>query len=156
LRAMPIVFKKFPNEILIVAGRSIEGYNLDQDIIKKYNNKIIILNRYIPNDELVTLIQESKFVVCPYVDATQSGALMTAFALNKPVIATNVGAFPEYIEHNKTGILVPASDAKELANAIVSALNNNFYKTMEGNVIIKSISSDWNNNTSAILNAYNS
>lgn len=156
LKAMPLVFKEFPNETLIIAGSSENDYNLDQDIIGKYKNRIIILNRFIPNEELVTLIQESKFVVCPYLEATQSGVLMTAFALNKPVIATNVGAFPEYIEQNITGILVPVSDPDKLANAIISALNNNCYNIMEGNVIIKNISSLWNKNLPVILNAYNS
>lgn len=156
LQAMPLVFKEFPNETLIIAGCIKDGFNLDQDIIENYKKQIKILNRYIPNKELVILIQESKFVVCPYLDATQSGVLMTAFALNKPVIATNVGAFPEYIEQNITGILVPVSDPDKLANAIISALNNNCYNIMEGNVIIKNISSLWNKNLPVILNAYNS
>lgn len=154
LQAIPSVFKEFPNETLIIAGRSKDGFNLDQNIIKKYKNRIIILNRYIPNEELVTLIQESKFVVCPYVDATQSGVLMTAYALNKPVIATNVGAFPEYIEHNITGMLVPVSDPDKLANAIMSALNNDFYKTLENNIRTNNSSNLWALNKPLILKAY--
>lgn len=154
LKAMPSVFEQFPNETLIIAGRSKDGFNLDQNIIEKYKKRIEILNRYIPNGELVTLIQESKFVVCPYLDATQSGVLMTAYALNKPVIATNVGAFPEYIENNVTGMLVPVNDPAKLADAIKLALNNNFYEIMEESISNKNKINTWANNKEIILNAY--
>ena len=57
-------------------------------------------------DELSALIQESSFVVCPYKDATQSGVVMSAYALKKPVIATRVGGLVEMVEDKKTGLLV--------------------------------------------------
>jgi glycosyltransferase involved in cell wall biosynthesis len=154
LNAMPLVFKEFPNETLIIAGSSENGYNLDKVIIEKYKSRIIILNRYIPNKELVTLIQESKFVVCPYLDATQSGVLMTSYALNTPVVATNVGAFIEYIEQNVTGILIPANNPSKLADAIKLALQNNFYKTMEESISKKNKTNMWINNKDIILDAY--
>lgn len=154
LKAMPLVFKEFASELLIIAGRSIPGFNLNADIPDEHKSQITILNRYIPNEELVPLIQESKFIVCPYLDASQSGVLMTAFALNTPVIATNVGAFPEYIEQNVTGILVPVNDPNKLAEAIMSALNNNFYKTMGENVSIRNNTNLWSNNRTIILNAF--
>jgi glycosyltransferase involved in cell wall biosynthesis len=154
IQAMPSVLEKFPDECLIIAGHCKEGYSLNEDILKIYQNRITIINRYIPNEELVTLIQESKLVVCPYLDATQSGVLMTAFALNIPVIATNVGAFPEYIEQNKNGMLVPVNDPDALAKAIMSALINNFYKTMGENIKNNNISDGWANNKSIILKAY--
>lgn len=156
LKAVPIVINEFPSELFVIAGKSIQGYNLDYDICNKHKNNISILNRYIPNDELVTMIQKSKFVVCPYLDASQSGVLMTAFALNTPVIATNVGAFPEYIEHNKTGMLVPANDHRKLADAIILALRDNFFETMEENISSLNKSNLWVNNESIILDAYSS
>lgn len=154
LKAVPLVLNEFKSELFVIAGRSFPGYNLDENICEKHKSQILILNRYIPNEELVTLIQESKFVVCPYLDASQSGVLMTAFALNTPVIATNVGAFPEYIEHNVTGMLVTVNDPNKLAEAIMAALNNNFYKTMEENVSAKNGSDLWTFNKTILLNAY--
>jgi glycosyltransferase involved in cell wall biosynthesis len=110
LQAMPSVLQIFPDESLVIAGRSNDDTILNEEILEKFKNRITVLNRYIPNEELVNLIQESKFVVCPYLDATQSGVLMTSYALDIPVVATNVGAFPEYIEQNVTGLLVPVND----------------------------------------------
>ena len=57
-----------------------------------------IRNRFIPDDEMVALIKNCAFMVCPYTDATQSGVIMSAFAFNKPVIATDVGGLPEMVK----------------------------------------------------------
>jgi glycosyltransferase involved in cell wall biosynthesis len=154
LRAMPLVLEKFPNESLIIAGRSKDDNILNGEIFKKFKNQITVINRYIPNKELVTLVQESKFVVCPYLDATQSGVLMTSYALNTPVVATSVGAFPEYIEQNITGMLVPVNDPAKLADTIKLALQNNFYETMAENISTKNKINMWTNNKDIILNAY--
>lgn len=154
IKSMPNLLTDFPNEILIVAGRIKDGIKLDQNILEKYKDQIIILDRYIQNDELVSLISASKFVVCPYLDATQSGVLMTAFALNKPVIATKVGAFSEYIDDSVTGILVPVNDPVSLANAMKTALKDNFYEKMEDNIMKVNTNAAWNKNLNTILDAY--
>lgn len=148
------MLSEYKSELFVIAGRSIPGYNLDEDICEKHKNQKTVLNRYIPNEELVTLIQESKFVVCPYLDATQSGVLMTSYALNTPVIATSVGAFPEYIEQNVTGMLIPVNDPAKLADAIKLALQNNFYETMEESISNKNKTNMWTNNKDIILKAY--
>jgi len=75
-------------------------------------------NRYLTDGELAGFIRQARFVVCPYVDATQSGIVMSAFALGKPVIATRVGGLPEMVVDRRYGLLVPPKDAGALAEAI--------------------------------------
>ena len=43
---------------------------------------------------------------------------MSAFALNKPVVATNVGALPTMVKDGQYGMIVPSKDAQALALAI--------------------------------------
>ena len=43
---------------------------------------------------------------------------MTAYAFNRPCIATNVGALPEMVIDNENGIIVPPKDSASLASAI--------------------------------------
>jgi glycosyltransferase involved in cell wall biosynthesis len=56
-------------------------------------------------------------VVLPYRKATQSGVLSTAFAAGRPVIATNVGSLPDYVDESN-GLVVPPNDPRRLADAI--------------------------------------
>ncbi|WP_082632327.1 glycosyltransferase family 4 protein [Algoriphagus resistens] len=120
-KAFKLVINEFPNAKLIVAGSG--EYNFDITPYHSLSNYIFI-NRYITNIELVQLIEESQFVVCPYKDATQSGVIMTSFALNKPVIATNVGGLKEMIIHNHSGILIEPNNITKLADSIKWMLSN--------------------------------
>jgi glycosyltransferase involved in cell wall biosynthesis len=154
LQAMPSVIEEFREEVLVVAGRSISGFELDKNIVQKYSQNITLLNRYICNEELIQLITEAKFIVCPYLDATQSGVLMTAFALNTPVVATSVGAFPEYIREGVTGLLVPPGDHTRLAEKIKQALKNDFYQDMRSNIMRMNMDNQWLVNKDIFLQAY--
>ena len=152
LDAIPYVLSKFPQEKFLIAG-SIQDCDIDISKIHDYGENVQLFADYVSTEKLASLIQESKFVVCPYRDATQSGVLMTAFALGKTVVGTNVGAFPEYIRNNVNGIITNP-DAISFADAIIDALTFNKYKTLEKNVV-SAYSSDINLiNKNNILKAY--
>lgn len=121
LPAMEDVHRQLADTTLVVAGRGKFHFDITPYQEKQY---IDIRNRFIPDEELAELIQESQIVVCPYIDATQSGVIMSAFAFGVPVIATNVGGLPEMVEHLKTGVIIPARDSQAIADNIVLLLNN--------------------------------
>jgi glycosyltransferase involved in cell wall biosynthesis len=154
LQAMPEVFREFPDEQLIIAGKRHPGFDINDNFLNTYKNNIRLIEKHIPNDELATLIKQAKFIVCPYKDATQSGVLMTAFGLNTPVIATNVGSFPEFIQENVNGLMVPPNDPQQLAEGIRFALRNEHYKTLAQNIKNTQIEEMWTRNTEILLNAY--
>lgn len=113
--------KLHPNYKLIVAGKGDFYFDINsyQD-----NDDIIILNRFIPDEQLAELIYHSKFIICPYKDATQSGVIMSAFAFAKPVIATNVGGLPEMVIHDKYGLIVPPCNYVLLSEAMHHLASN--------------------------------
>lgn len=115
LEAMKRVHEQYPWMRLIVAGKGEYPFDISEYQQLDY---IEFRNRFIPDAELAELIQGAYCAVCPYKDATQSGVVMSAFAFNKPVIATNVGALPEQVEHDKYGIIVPPCDVEALAQAM--------------------------------------
>jgi glycosyltransferase involved in cell wall biosynthesis len=156
LEAMPAVFKEFPNEQLVIAGKPIPGYTLNSAIMNRYKNNITFIEKHIPNEELAELIQGAKFIVCPYKDATQSGVLMTAFGLQTPVIATNVGSFPEFLEDNVNGFLVDPDNPEQLAERIRFALRNDHYRTLQQNIINHNLEDQWSRNKDILLEAYSS
>jgi glycosyltransferase involved in cell wall biosynthesis len=119
--AAEIIKEKIPNLKVIIAG---EG-KYDFVASKIINNETYeIMNYYILNEQLAGLIKRSAIIVCPYTDSTQSGVAMTAFAFNKPVVATDVGNFSEIIEDGITGRLVPPRDSQKLAEALTDLLVN--------------------------------
>jgi glycosyltransferase involved in cell wall biosynthesis len=142
IRAVPIIKEKFPDVKVILAGENSYYFNIEN--LKK-DNTYQIINRYIPNRELVELIQKSTLIACPYTDATQSGVIMTVYAFNKPIVATNVGGIPEVVEDNITGRLVPARNSQELAEAIIDLLTNpEKRRHMAGNIKAKFSSPEFN------------
>ncbi len=50
--------------------------------------------------------------------------IIEGMAAAKPVVATNAGGVPEIIEHGVTGYLVPMSDVKGMAEAIITIMGN--------------------------------
>lgn len=152
LDAIPIILQYYPNQIFVIAGKS-DGYQLDYLFFKKYEHNIILLNRYINPKEAVHLIQKSKFLICPYRDASQSGVLMTAKAIGKPVIATNVGAFSEYIEDGHNG-LIADPNKEAIADRILYCLDQNRFKSYESNIDKNYSQNLANTNQKVLLQAY--
>jgi len=136
---------------LVIAGKG----NLFHNVLE-LDNDIVLKNQYIDNDELANLIRHCKYVVLPYVSATQSGCVMSAYAFNKPVVATMVGDLPKEIEHERTGIICMPSDVNDLQAAI------DRMGEMDLNAMSKNISSkyandgpySWKTAAQGIVNTY--
>jgi glycosyltransferase involved in cell wall biosynthesis len=131
-KAFRFVISEFSDAKLIIAGSGKFNFNITEYL---QSPNYIFINRYIPNNELVQLIQESQFVVCPYLDATQSGVIMTSFALDQPVVATNVGGLKEMVISNKTGLLIKPNNVSQITDSIKWMLENpNAIEEMRKNI----------------------
>lgn len=116
--ALPTIREAVPEVKLVIAGKGeLPEYSVD-------DGKYEIYNCHIDNAQLTRLIRRSSVVVTPYTDATHSAVIMTAFAFNKPVVASSVSGIPEVIDDNITGRLVPPRDSTALAIAIEDLLLN--------------------------------
>src|SRR5207249_9837018 len=82
---------------------------------------------YIPRlntEELVRLYNSAQIVVSPSLYEGFGLPAAEAMACGTPVIATTAGAFPEFIDDGRMGILGAPGDAGALASAIASLLND--------------------------------
>ncbi len=122
IEAEPMITARIPNARIVIAGRGDDFGKYEQMMVNR--DRFTVLNERIPDEQVATLFQEASVVVCPYIEASQSGVLAIANTFGKPVVATTVGGIPEMIEHGKTGLLVPPRDSQSLADAIVSLLQD--------------------------------
>ncbi|MCR4604168.1 MAG: glycosyltransferase family 4 protein [Prevotella sp.] len=153
--AMQQVHRSLPQLSLVIAGSG----RLYFDITPYTSAGFVVLhNRYLSDEELKGFILQSLFVVCPYIDATQSGVIMSAFALAKPVIATSVGALPEMVEDRRHGLIVPPRDSGSLAHAIIRLAEDQMLREQMQQHILHDFHSgcrSWEHIANGICNIYN-
>jgi glycosyltransferase involved in cell wall biosynthesis len=69
-----------------------------------------------PPEECLHAIKQASFLVMPSEWPETFGlVIVEAFACGRPVIASNLGAMAELIEHGRTGLLFRPGDAEDLA-----------------------------------------
>ena len=112
IRAMRIVHEYCPELKLVIAGKGNINETWDESYIE-------VNNRFIESNELANMLRFCEFTICPYLSATQSGVVTTAFSMEIPVIATNVGGMKESVKDGETGLLVEPNNEKKLAEAII-------------------------------------
>jgi len=77
----------------------------------------------VDEQDLPALLRASHcYISCSDVDGT-SVTLLQAMACGVPVVVSNVGGNPDWVEHGVTGYLYPAGDVAAAANAIEQALD---------------------------------
>lgn len=120
-KAMLKVHNAIPEATLTIAGSGSFYFDIEPYKQLPY---IEIHNRFIKEKELAEFIQQSVISIFAYTDATQSGGILTSFALNKPVIASALDTLKEVVKDNHNGILVPPKDPDALADAIINLLSD--------------------------------
>lgn len=122
-KAPDVLFKAFarlmerhPEARLIVAGSGdLSQYD---GLIACIDSNLELHNRTIPEEEAVKFFERATAVVMCHREVTQSGILFAAASIEKPVIASRVGALEETIKSRETGLLVPREDVEALASAM--------------------------------------
>lgn len=80
---------------------------------------------HVERDALDPLLAAAAVVVVPSLFfETFCYAAAEALAFARPVVASRLGAIPELVEHETTGLLVPPGDAHALAEAVQRALSD--------------------------------
>lgn len=70
-------------------------------------------------EEILTVLDESDFLVCPSEWYEVLGfTIVEAMFMNKPVIGSNIGAIPELVIDNETGLLFESGNAENLSKKI--------------------------------------
>ncbi len=146
--------KDFINIKAIIAGSG--EFYFDTTSVSE-DPAFTIINKFLQSDELVALIKGCKIVICPYIDATQSGVAMTAFTFNKPVIATETGGFKDVIINGLNGFLVPTKDSEAIYEKVkLLLLDAKLLGQMSKNIDAQGDSGEfsWNNIAENYVSVY--
>lgn len=128
IKAFAGVYAQNPSARLLIAGMPTKYmdmnalFNQVDDL--RLRDVVIFDSRYLAMEEIAPLMHRSDVVVLPYLNSSQSGAIQVAYSSGRPVVATNVGAFPDVVDEGRSGFLVPPGAPQELGNAIVKIIND--------------------------------
>ena len=106
------------------------GEGWDENRIRRLANrrgvgaKVVFLGP-LPRKEVRDELGKAHVVVVPSRWPEPFGIIgLEAMAAGRPVVASNVGGIPEWLDDGRTGILVPPGDAKALAGALTVLLED--------------------------------
>ncbi len=114
------------------------------------SDSIIVKNEFIPNEDVHKYFQVADCSILYYLTATPSGVESLTYNFELPILATNVGHFPETIEHGINGYLAEPENITSMANQMIKFLDHPLPKE---NVRKAASSMSWDNYVTAILNS---
>lgn len=111
----------------------IAGDGEDKDFLRDYIDSlelqnIIFLIGFIPDAH--RYLSGFDIFLLPSLKEGLPYVLMEAMSARVPIVATRVGGVPDLIEHETTGILVDAKDARSLAETVSSLLEDTRRQTI--------------------------
>jgi len=118
--------QKFNSLKLILVGYSYEReFNEIRDRIYFEKIKDIKVLGGLKDEELKQVIRNSIFTIVPSIWYDNfPNSVLESYASGKPVIASDIGSFPEVVDNNITGLLFKAGDSDDLADKIEYLLDN--------------------------------
>lgn len=131
VRAQPFITRKVPDVRILISAHGEDLERCRQMIGDA--TRFEITEGIVTAATMATMFERAALVVLPYLTASTSGVLVTAFSFSKPVVASRVGALAEYVENEVTGVLVSPRDPEELAKAIVRLLLDDSLRHQMGN-----------------------
>ena len=134
---------------LIVAGEFWEEIAAYEDQISNFqlNDQVILVNKYIPDEEVGSYFTAADVFVAPYIDGTQSASVKTALSFNLPIVVTECVA-DEILRNNQLTRVVPNGDSDALAEAINELISLNLTDIKSNDLDVES----WKKQVLAIEN----
>ncbi len=153
-------------DILLHAVRILRDYDISLEVAGEFwndkneyiklitdlgiSNKVTIIDKYIPDNEMGQYFSRADLVVLPYKKTITSGVIATAYGFKKPVLATNAGGFCEVIQDGRTGKMVAPDDPQAFADGILWFLDNRQIDFAENISIFTAQTMSWSSLADAI------
>ena len=155
IKAFPAIHKKIGGKLLIV-GEFYDKKDKYLDLIREtgLQDKIIVVDRYIPDNLVNDYFSAADILVLPYISATQSGITQIALSYNLPCVVTNVGGLPEVVKDGKTGFVVEPQNPETIAQKVIEYFTKSNRKIIRKNIQQEREKYSWDRMQESILSLY--
>lgn len=106
------------NYTLVIAGSGDIYFPRRED-----EKNIILINRYIKDEEIATLYRNAACTVYPYISASQSGVLSLSCYFETPIVASDVPFF-KHISEDGIGATFHNGDSHDLSRKLLAILRS--------------------------------
>jgi glycosyltransferase involved in cell wall biosynthesis len=120
-------FEQLPSKILeksrlLIVGEIWEDRKelLNRIKVSPLQDKITLVDEYIPDEKVNLYFSASDVVVLPYLRASQSGIAHIAMSFGKPIVVSEVGGLKESMANYKGTFFVSPGENDSLRDAILS------------------------------------
>ena len=114
----------------------------------KLQDKVMVVDRFIPNEDVPPYFQASNAIVLFYETATPSGVESLSYNFKLPAVATRVGHFPETITDGFNGYLAEPRNVEDMARVMEKMITD---PIPQENVVEATKTMSWSNYAKAIL-----
>jgi glycosyltransferase involved in cell wall biosynthesis len=119
------------NYLILIRGKAKSNYNvLLQNIVTKKQLQTMVNSSFdfVPENEVQLYFKAADVIALPYLEDSQSAVMFTAYSFGRPVLASNIGSFADFIESGKTGEIFKVGNLNSLTQTIIKMRNNkSFY-----------------------------
>ena len=122
VEAMQTVARALPAARLVLVGRGASAPELRAQVAELGLQDRVEFRGWVPQDQLPELLRSFSVFAMPSLFESFGVAAVEAQATGIPVVASRVGGIPEVIADGETGLLVPPSNSRALADALVGLL----------------------------------
>lgn len=121
IEAMPEIVRQNPDAGLVIVGSGELEAELKALVLELQMDNHVRFTGY--SSDVVKWMYNSQVVCVPSISEGFGVVLLEAFNCSKPVVAFDVPACNELMQHNKTGLLVEPFDTAMLSKTICKLLN---------------------------------
>src|SRR5262245_906597 len=118
--AAHLVVQEVPDARFVILGEGELREHLERQVREYRLEKHVLLPGF--RTDVLGCIKGFDLFVMSSVTEGLGTSLLDAMACGKPIVATDAGGIPEVVEQGVSGAIVPARDARAMANAIVALL----------------------------------
>jgi glycosyltransferase involved in cell wall biosynthesis len=119
LEALPKIIEKFPDSRLVLIGDGSEKEILKSKARALNLENLVEFKGDILHERVAEELSRSHVFVLPSLEEGQGLVVLEAQAAQIPVVATNIGGIPDFIENEKSGFLIEPKNSKAISDSII-------------------------------------